>query len=513
VILVAGLITGTVQASVLTVGSTIGVAVVAGYGVGSLVHRRRLAWLDYAAAGVDSATAAALVVFFGPGGLALVLLFAILPYLKRWGEPIGFFSLLIGVAAYLAAAAVHGAAFTNPAQALFDLPTTVYLESGALALVAIVIAVSWKGFLHGVAQIHAAMMRLETGSIDVRVPDLDNRELQSVGQLLNRLIAQRAEAASRVQRDTSSLADSLRQASESTKKLVAMARTTAAATSKMADEVSQQLSVAEAAHAESTSAARVAAELGAAAKRMVSDTDQLVHTTEEGRERAAEASSALLKMKTSIHETAGTVTGLRARYKRIASFAVDISKIARQTHVLALNAAIEAARADERGRGFAVVAEQVRSLAGEAGRSARAVAEAIGEVQEGFEELAESVSGEEARVKDVGAAAMEASVVLEGLSPRVSEAVELAVRTAQVSQSQAERMESLAQKMSQLASHRSDWTNAANDIVAALQEQIDALTTVDQVGHDLSLLADRMRGESVDPPDSHSPDAEGESGD
>lgn len=512
VILVAGLITHVVQASILTVGSTIAAGAVLSYGVGSLAHRDRSPWIHYASAGVDSAIAATLVVFFGPGGLVLVLLFAIFPYLKRWRQPVGLVSLLIAVAAYLTAAAVHGAAYANPARAVFDLPTTVYLESGALALVAVVIAMSWRGVFSSLDKIRAAMMRMETGSFDARVPKLEDGELQSVGQLLNHIIARSASAASQVQRDTNSLAESLREISESTKKLVDMASNTLAAALKMADEVSQQMSVAEAAHAESTSAARSATELGAAAKQMASETDELVRVTEQGRERAAEASSALLKMKNSMRETAGIVSGLRARYKRIAGFALGISKIARQTHVLALNAAIEAARADERGRGFAVVAEQVRSLAGEAGRSARDVADVIGEVQEGFEELAESVSGEEAKVKDVGAAAMEASVVLEGLSPRVVEAVELAARTAHVSQAQAERMESLAEKMSQLASRRSDWTEAANDIVGALQEQLDALTTVEKVGRDLALLAERTQRGSTASRDSHSPDDEGQFG-
>ncbi len=489
-ILAGGLLTGTVQASILTVGSTIGVAAVIGHTFGTFLHKGdKKGWAGVAEVAVDSSISAVPVAFYGPGGMVLVPLIAILPYLRRWDRRLGGLTPAIAVVAYLAASAIYGVIYADPPRALFDIPAAVYAESVVLASAAVLLALSWRGSLTSLRRMRAAVGQVEAGSLDVRIPDLDDRELHSVAQSLNRVIAQTAENAARLQRERDSFAAGLHEISKSTSRLLDMARNAAAATTNIADGVSQQLSIAEAARAESAEAAQAASELGLAAKQMISDTDQLLHATEQGRERAAEASSALLKMKASAHDAAAAVDGLQSRYKRIASFAVAISKIARQTHVLALNAAIEAARADERGRGFAVVAEQVRTLAGEAGRSARDVTDLIGEVQEGFEGLAESVGGEEAKVSNVSAAAMEASVVLEGLSPRVSEAVALAAKTAEVSQSQAARMESLAAKMSQLASLRTDWTEGTRDIAVALQEQVDALLELDRVGQDLAQLA------------------------
>src|SRR2546422_7200498 len=104
-----------------------------------------------------------------------------------------------------------------------------------------------------------------------------------------------------------------------------------------------------------------------------------------------------------VRATAATVAGLSGMSERIAAFAQTIARIARQTHLLALNAAIEAARAEEHGEGFAVVADEVRALAGEAGRSAREVAELVSDLRAGVETAARAVQSGEAEGAGLGA--------------------------------------------------------------------------------------------------------------
>ncbi|MGF1761128.1 methyl-accepting chemotaxis protein [Photobacterium sagamiensis] len=66
-----------------------------------------------------------------------------------------------------------------------------------------------------------------------------------------------------------------------------------------------------------------------------------------------------------------TFDGLFEEIQKTSAVISNISKIASQTSLLSLNASIEAARAGEHGRGFAIVANEVRSLSGTTGTSAK----------------------------------------------------------------------------------------------------------------------------------------------
>ena len=180
--------------------------------------------------------------------------------------------------------------------------------------------------------------------------------------------------------------------------------------------------------------------------------------------------------------------------ERIGVFAQTIARIARQTHLLALNAAIEAARAEEHGEGFAVVADEVRALAGEAGKSAREVAELVSDLRAGIEAAARAMQSGEAKVRDIGAVAAEADGALQELHEGVQLIGDLVNATADVSRSQAQRLAELAQSLQQVATISSGSSQRADGAATATQAQITSMGDLTATSQQLAQLAERLRG-------------------
>ena len=80
-----------------------------------------------------------------------------------------------------------------------------------------------------------------------------------------------------------------------------------------------------------------------------------------------------------IKELITTVELLRSSSQGIMSFTHAVENIASQTGVLAMNASIEASHAGQFGKGFGVIAQEIRTLSGETTKTARKIAEMLGE--------------------------------------------------------------------------------------------------------------------------------------
>ncbi|MFC0212967.1 methyl-accepting chemotaxis protein [Paenibacillus chartarius] len=108
---------------------------------------------------------------------------------------------------------------------------------------------------------------------------------------------------------------------------------------------------------------------------------------EKGSDAVHGAVSQMSNIHQMVDELSKVISKLSHRNKEIGNIVAMISTIAQQTNLLSLNAAIEAARSGEAGKGFAVVAAEVRKLADQTAKSARHIAELIGNVQTDTEQL------------------------------------------------------------------------------------------------------------------------------
>lgn len=481
---------GLVRAPVLTIGLVAAAAVVANVVAGAAVAKgwyRR--WYLYLLALLDLLLAGGLVVFFGPGGYVVAFYLAVLPYAFDHGRGMGDVLVLAGSLVYLAAAALHGWVFDGQAA----LSASVYFETVVFVVVALALRRTPASLVERIRAARGVVAEVEAGTLGVRAPATRSDELGFLERSLNRMLDQIAETISAVQREADEAAAFAEVLAQASAAMLASSERVTAATAELAAGMTTQQQLAAAGQSKSTQAANEAAQLSARAERTATDARRLVDSAARGRSSVARASETLLAIGREVRATATTVQELSGLSERIGAFSQAIAKIARQTHLLALNAAIEAARAEAHGAGFAAVAEQVRTLAGEAGRSARDVGELIQLVRAGVDAVARAMAAGEEHVRDVGVISDDARRSLEELHAAATQTADLVTAAAEVCRAQAAWMAEMAEMMSQVAQISVRSAQMATDASQAVRSQREALESLHHTGRQLAALAERLR--------------------
>jgi len=446
-------------------------------------------WLIYGLALLDVLLVGVLVVWFGHGGFAVAFLIAVLPYAFDQGHTVGNFLVLTAALAYLGASYLHDALYGGAAGGL----TATGLETVGLITVAWALKQIPATLIRRIREARDVMGEAEQGHLAVRAPAEESDELGFLEKSFNRMLGEIGGTISTVQREADEVAAFAEQLAASAEELHATSETVTHTAQQLARDLAQQRELAEGARGESAKAADQAESLRVRAELMQVDAARLVAAAQRGRERVARASQTLRAVGDEVRATASTVAGLSGMSERIGGFAQTIARIARQTHLLALNAAIEAARAEEHGEGFAVVADEVRSLAGEAGKSAREVAELVSELRAGIDAAARAMQSGEAKVRDIGAVAAEADGALQELHQGIELVGDLVNATAEVSRGQAQRLAELAQSLQQVAAISSGSSQSADGAAAATQAQIISMGDLTATSQQLAQLAERLR--------------------
>ena len=445
-------------------------------------------WLIYVLALLDVLLVGVLVVWFGHGGFVVAFLIAVLPYAFDQGHTVGNFLVLTAALAYLGASYLHGVLYGDAGGL-----TAAGLETVGFITVAWALKQIPATLIRRIREARDVMGEAERGQLAVRAPAEESDELGFLEKSFNRMLGEIGATISTVQREADEVAAFAEQLAASAEELHATSETVTHTAQQLARDLAKQRELAEAARGESAKAAGQAESLRVRAELMQVDAARLVAAAQRGRERVARASQTLRAVGDEVRATASTVAGLSGMSERIGGFAQTIARIARQTHLLALNAAIEAARAEQHGEGFAVVADEVRSLAGEAGKSAREVAELVSELRAGIDAAARAMQSGEAKVRDIGAVAAEADSALQELHHGIELVGDLVNATAEVSRGQAQRLAELAQSLQQVAAISSGSSQSADGAAAATQAQITSMGDLTATSQQLAQLAERLR--------------------
>ncbi|MGD2135923.1 MAG: methyl-accepting chemotaxis protein, partial [Gemmatimonadales bacterium] len=366
-------------------------------------------------AAFDLVVAGAAVAYYGPGGLLVTFVLAILPQSFDQRARRGDLLALAGSLTYVAAAVVHNAWVAVPGGAPFALAPSTLVEALAFVLVAMTLTRLPASLVARIGQLRSVLEEVAAGQLALRAPAEQSDETGLLEREVNRMLDTLGSTMAQVQREADELAALADVLATDAAHLLEANQEAAAAITRVASELHEQRDLADASAREGTAAKAAALDQSRRSEEMERSTRTMAEAATHGQDHAARAGETLRSLEEDIQSAGATVEALRTLSARTAELTQTMGKIARRTRLLALNAAIEAARAGEHGTGFGAVADQVRQLAGEASQAARDVADVVARISADVDRVGAVVGAGTDRVGNVGAVAEQTRVAWEEL--------------------------------------------------------------------------------------------------
>jgi methyl-accepting chemotaxis protein len=322
---------------------------------------------------------------------------------------------------------------------------------------ALIVVGAWAGLRLGNRFITAPLERLTEASRRLGSGDLtavpeksSSDEIGALATSFRQMATSLSQAIERMRETSGALIGSADRLSTSATNLSGLARGTLA----QMEEIAQG---AEAQREQMHAASQVASGLAA--------------TLRQSARQAGEAGQAAREAQTRLEGTARTVAVLDEEAEEIQSITAVIEQFAQETHMLSLNAAIEARRAGEAGRGFAAVADEMRALAERSARSAGEVARFSARAQAEMESVGQAVA-------DVQGA--------------VAQTADFAGQTVEAARQQEQDTARLAAIVDQASSVSNAHAHIAEQVSAAVAEQVDAIAELATAAQGLAGMAGQL---------------------
>lgn len=455
----------------------------------ALDERRYKWWHRYLFAAFDTLLISLLIAIFGAPVLAILYLLAVVPYSFDRGRALGFVVLACSEVGFLAASFAHARLFPDSAPPVGE----VLLAAVLLGIVSQQIVPIPTKLISRLRRTRERMAMVEAGDLSARADARYSDELGFLERSYNAMLDEVTRLITAVQRESDELAAVAAQVGGASTVLQGRAREAHRGVQALKDELgAQRASVTHGAQA--SREARDAAELAVMrANETALDARAMDSAAVASRNAIERAAHTLVQVGDGVQQAATQVSALVPASERVGEFVTTVSRIARQTNLLALNAAIEASRAGEHGLGFAVVAEEIRKLAGESARAAKAIATTVQAVREEIAATVASMDATAREVRGVGGIAQEARGALDAMLADITRIAEHADDAAHLARAQADATVAVDASFQTVDERAERAVADAQHATAAVVAQGSALEELAQSASQLSEAASRLR--------------------
>lgn len=190
--------------------------------------------------------------------------------------------------------------------------------------------------------------------------------------------------------------------------------------------------------------------------------------------------------------TKATVEFLNEEINSVGEIIQSVTDVAEQTNLLALNAAIEAARAGEAGKGFSVVADEIRKLSVEAREAAENVKKSIRGITLKINDLKETTSSTQDRIKLEVENADKAQHILENSTETLKNTLNQIKEVSNLAIATRENVETLNESINHALQVAQETQAAFEETAAATEQQASAAAEILVSGRKLNDVSEQI---------------------